>query len=53
MNIFQAIILAITQGITEFLPISSSGHLAVLQILWNLPKTSITFNVYFIIETGN
>jgi len=41
---FQAIILAITQGITEFLPISSSGHLAVLQILWNLPKTSITFN---------
>jgi len=44
MNIFQAIILAITQGITEFLPISSSGHLAVLQILWNLPKTSITFN---------
>jgi len=45
MNIFQAIILAITQGITEFLPISSSGHLAVLQILWNLPKTSITFNV--------
>ncbi len=44
MNIFQTIILAITQGITEFLPISSSGHLAVLQILWNLPKTSITFN---------
>jgi len=45
MNIFQTIILAITQGVTEFLPISSSGHLAVLQILWNLPKTSITFNV--------
>lgn len=44
MNIFQTIILAITQGVTEFLPISSSGHLAVLQILWNLPKTSITFN---------
>jgi len=45
MNVFQTIILAVTQGITEFLPISSSGHLAVLQILWNLPKTSITFNV--------
>lgn len=45
MDIFQTIILAITQGVTEFLPISSSGHLAVLQILWNLPKTSITFNV--------
>ena len=45
MNVFQTIILAVTQGITEFLPISSSGHLAVLQILWSLPKTSITFNV--------
>lgn len=44
MNLFQAIILAITQGITEFLPVSSSGHLAVLQILWNLPKTSIIFD---------
>ncbi len=44
MNIFQTIILAITQGITEFLPISSSGHLAVLQILWNLPKASIAFS---------
>ena len=44
MNVFQTIILAITQGVTEFLPVSSSGHLAVLQILWNLPKTSITFN---------
>ena len=45
MNIFQAIILAITQGITEFLPVSSSGHLAVLQIFWHLPETPIGFNV--------
>ncbi len=44
MNIFQTIILAITQGVTEFLPVSSSGHLAVLQILWDLPKSSITFD---------
>ena len=44
MNIFQAIILAITQGITEFLPVSSSGHLAILQIFWHLPETSISFD---------
>lgn len=44
MNVFQAIILAITQGITEFLPVSSSGHLAILQIFWNLPETPISFD---------
>ena len=44
MNIFQAIILAITQGITEFLPVSSSGHLAILQIFWHLPQNSIGFD---------
>lgn len=45
MNISQVIILAITQGITEFLPISSSGHLAILQIFWHLPETPISFDV--------
>jgi len=45
MNIFQAIILAITQGITEFLPVSSSGHLAILQIFWHLPEVPISFDV--------
>jgi len=31
MDIYQSILLGITQGITEFLPISSSGHLNLLQ----------------------
>lgn len=31
MNLFQSLLLGITQGITEFLPISSSGHLNLLQ----------------------
>lgn len=31
MNTFEAIILGITQGLTEFIPVSSSGHLLLLQ----------------------
>ncbi|MDO4523103.1 MAG: undecaprenyl-diphosphate phosphatase [Eubacteriales bacterium] len=33
MNIIQSIFLGIVQGITEFLPVSSSGHLAIIQNL--------------------
>jgi undecaprenyl-diphosphatase len=44
MDIIQAIILSIVQGITEFLPISSSGHLAIFQIFWQLPDASIAFD---------
>lgn len=33
MNIFEAIILGLIQGLTEFIPISSSGHLVIAQVL--------------------
>lgn len=36
MTILQAILLGIVQGIAEFLPISSSGHLAILQNVFHI-----------------
>ncbi len=36
MSIFQAILLGIIQGLTEFLPVSSSGHLAIIKNLLHI-----------------
>jgi undecaprenyl-diphosphatase len=42
MSIFESIILGIVQGLTEFLPISSSGHLVLFQKLFNLRDVEAT-----------
>ena len=36
MTLIQSVILGIVQGVTEFLPISSSGHLAILRNLFGI-----------------
>ncbi|HZK57901.1 MAG TPA: undecaprenyl-diphosphatase UppP [Clostridia bacterium] len=43
MTILKAIILGIIQGLTEFLPVSSSGHLAVAQQLLKVPEDRVLF----------
>lgn len=42
---FQAIILAILQGLTEFLPISSSAHLVIPSLLLDWPDQGLAFDV--------
>jgi undecaprenyl-diphosphatase len=48
MNFLQAIILSIVEGISEFLPISSTGHLNLTRVLLNLPNTDFfsTFEIF-------
>lgn len=45
MNPIQAFILGLIQGITEFLPISSSGHLVIAQHLFGLVEQGIAFDI--------
>lgn len=52
MSIIQALLLGLVQGITEFLPVSSSGHLAILENLFQInSKTGFTFEVLLHVGT--
>lgn len=51
MNIFSAIIQGIVQGLTEFLPVSSSGHLAIIQHIFGIQDSNLFFSVMLHIGT--
>ena len=51
MTIFQAVILGIIQGITEFFPISSSGHLVIAQRLLGIEASQLAFDVFLHLGT--
>ncbi len=45
MNSLEASILAVVQGLTEFLPVSSSGHLALASNLLDVPEGGLAFDI--------
>jgi len=45
MNFFYAIFLGLLQGATEFLPISSSGHLALVEFFLGIEEAGLAFDV--------
>ncbi len=51
MTIVQAVTLGLIQGVTEFLPISSSGHLAVFQNLFGLDGDLLIFDTTLHVAT--
>lgn len=42
MNLFEAIVIAIVEGLTEFLPISSTGHMIITEKLLGVPDSDFT-----------
>ena len=51
MTILEALILGILQGFTEFLPVSSSGHLVLLQRIFGIEEGLLTFTVVVHVAT--
>ena len=45
MDLVQTLVLAVVQGLTEFLPISSSGHLVLVPVLFDWPDQGLAFDV--------
>lgn len=52
MNIFETIIISIVEGLTEFLPVSSTGHMIIAQNLLGVESTDFVKAFTFIIQFG-
>ena len=52
MSVFETIIIAIVEGLTEFLPVSSTGHMIIAQNLLGVESTDFVKAFTFIIQFG-
>ncbi len=52
MDFLQAIVLSVVEGITEFLPISSTGHLVLASKILSIPQTEFVKSFEIFIQLG-
>ena len=52
LNLLQTIIIAIVEGLTEFLPVSSTGHMIIAQNVLGVESTEFVKAFTFIIQFG-
>jgi undecaprenyl-diphosphatase len=52
MNLFQSFLLGIIQGLTEFIPVSSTAHLLIAQKLLGIPASDAMFSFLVIVQLG-
>ena len=51
LKAWQALLLGLLQGFTEFLPVSSSGHLVIAQSLLGVKAEMLTFDIFVHVGT--
>lgn len=52
MSFLQSLLLGLIQGLTEFLPVSSSGHLVIFQHLFELSESPVVFDILVHLATA-
>ncbi len=52
MNLLHAFLLGIIQGLTEFIPVSSTAHLLISQTIFKLPADDAMFSFLVIVQLG-
>ncbi|MCA1900135.1 MAG: undecaprenyl-diphosphatase UppP [Chloroflexi bacterium] len=52
MTLLHAFLLGIVQGLTEFIPVSSTAHLLIAQRIFNLPADDAMFSFLVIVQLG-
>ncbi|MCA9365486.1 undecaprenyl-diphosphatase UppP [Candidatus Kaiserbacteria bacterium] len=53
MTFIEAIVLGVVQGLTEFLPVSSTGHLILVQELFNITGSGLAFDAILHLATAS